>query len=58
MHSLPGVIERGKATILLDVNSYVAKYMDEMGCSFEQACDELGIEQSQVFNRQSSDEMY
>ena len=42
----------------IDVNSYVAKYMDEMGCSFEQACDELGIEQSQVFNRQSNDEFY
>lgn len=42
----------------VDINSYVAKYMDEMGCSFEQACYDLGIEPSQVFNRQQSDEVY
>lgn len=42
----------------IDINSYVARYMDEMGCSFEQACEDLGIEQSQVFNRQSYDEFY
>lgn len=43
---------------LIDINSYVAKYMDEMGCSFEKACDDLGLEESQVFNRQSRDEFY
>ena len=42
----------------IDVNSYVAKYMDEMGCSFEQACEDLGLEASQVFNRQSGEEFY
>ncbi|WP_293982901.1 hypothetical protein [uncultured Clostridium sp.] len=42
----------------IDINSYVAKYMDEMGCSFEQACNDLGIEQSQVFSRNSYDEFY
>lgn len=43
---------------LIDINSYVAKYMDEMECSFEQACEDLGLEESQVFNRQSRDEFY
>ena len=42
----------------IDINSYVAKYMDEMGCSFEQACNDLGIEHSQVFSRNSYDEFY
>ena len=42
----------------IDINSYVAKYMDEMGCSFEQACEDLGIDQSRVFARHSRDEMY
>ena len=40
----------------IDINSYVAKYMDEMGCSFEQACEDLGVDQSSVFSRHSSDE--
>ena len=34
----------------IDLNSYVAKYVDEMGCSLEEACRELGIDLSQVFN--------
>ena len=42
----------------VDVNSYVAKYMDEMGCSFEQACKDLEIDQSQVFSEQNSRELY
>jgi len=42
----------------IDIDSYVAKYMDEMGCSFEQACEDLGLEQSNVFSRYSSDEVY
>ena len=36
----------------IDVNSYVAKYVDEMGCSLEEACKELGIEPSTVFNQE------
>lgn len=34
----------------MDLISYVAKYVDEMGCSLEEACKELGVEVSQVFN--------
>ncbi|CUN81527.1 hypothetical protein H8S10_16110 [Clostridium sp. NSJ-49] len=34
----------------IDLNSYVAKYVDEMGCSLEEACRELGIDLSKVFN--------
>lgn len=34
----------------IDLNSYVAKYVDEVGCSLEEACEELGIETSKVFN--------
>ena len=30
----------------IDLNSYVAKYVDEMGCSLEEACEELGIDLS------------
>ena len=30
----------------IDVNAYVAKYMDEMGCNLSQACEELGIDPS------------
>lgn len=32
------------------LDSYVAKYMDEHGCSFEQACEELDINKDNVFN--------
>lgn len=42
----------------IDVNSYVAKYMDEMGCSFEEACTDLGIDQTQVFSQVSNKSMY
>lgn len=42
----------------IDINSYVAKYMDEMGCSFEEACSELDIEESQVFNQVSNKSVY
>ena len=27
----------------IDVNAYVAKYMDETGCSFSEACEELEL---------------
>lgn len=33
----------------IDINSYVAKYIDEVGCSLSQACEELGIDISKVF---------
>lgn len=33
----------------VDVNAYVAKYMDEVGCSLEDACKELGIDPATVF---------
>ena len=42
----------------VDINSYVAKYMDEMGCSFQQACEDLGINEKDVFNTAKSEEMY
>ena len=42
----------------IDINSYVAKYMDEMGCSFEQACEDLELEQSNVFARHSNEEIH
>lgn len=42
----------------IDINSYVAKYMDEMGCSFEQACKDLDIEESKVFCRIPNEENY
>ncbi len=34
----------------IDLISYVAKYVDEMGCSLEEACRELDIELSKVFD--------
>lgn len=42
----------------IDMNSYVAKYMDEMGCSLDQACTDLGIEQSQVFSQEEQSNIY
>lgn len=30
----------------IDVNAYVAKYMDETGCNLNEACEELGIDPS------------
>lgn len=42
----------------VDINSYVARYMDEMGCSFEQACNDLEIDQSQVFTEQRRERFY
>lgn len=33
----------------MDINSYVAKYMDENGCNLERACEELGIDPNEVF---------
>ena len=40
----------------MDINSYVAKYMDENGCSLEEACEELGIDPYQVFTSSKDEE--
>lgn len=40
----------------INIDAYVAKYMDENGCSFEQACKELEIEPSQVFCQKAAEE--
>lgn len=42
----------------VDINSYVARYMDEMGCSFHQACEDLGINEADVFNNARNDDLY
>ena len=34
----------------IDVNAYVAKYMDETGCNLSEACEELEIDPSKVFS--------
>ena len=33
------------------LDNYVAKYMDENGCSFEEACEKLQINEEDVFNQ-------
>jgi hypothetical protein len=40
----------------INIDAYVAKYMDENGCSFEDACRELEIDPSQVFCQIKSEE--
>lgn len=40
----------------IDVNAYVAKYMDEMGCNLNEACEELGIDPTKVFTSKSDSE--
>ena len=40
----------------IDVNAYVAKYMDETGCNLNEACEELGIDPSKVFTVYSEDD--
>ncbi|MCR6515583.1 MAG: hypothetical protein ACRDCB_02250 [Clostridium sp.] len=39
-----------------NLDSYVAKYMDENGCNFEEACAALEIDQNQVFSRRGVEE--
>lgn len=39
----------------IDVNAYVAKYMDETGCSLSEACEELEIDPTKVFVAYSED---
>lgn len=40
----------------INMDAYVAKYMDENGCSFEQACKELEIDPSKVFCQVTSED--
>ncbi len=40
----------------IDVNAYVAKYMDETGCNLNEACEELGIDPSRVFSAFSEED--
>ncbi|MDQ0148291.1 hypothetical protein ACFO6R_02920 [Eubacterium multiforme] len=39
-----------------NIDSYVAKYMDENGCSFEDACNDLGLDKELVFNQKYNKE--
>ena len=34
----------------MDVNSYIARYVDEVGCSVKEACQALDIDYSSVFS--------
>ena len=34
------------------------KYIDENGCSFEQACEDLGIDETQLSSEKDEYEMY
>ncbi|CDG01649.1 hypothetical protein [Clostridium chauvoei] len=38
-----------------ELNSYVAKFMDETGCDFKSACDELGINNEEEFEIENLD---
>lgn len=40
----------------INIDAYVAKYMDENGCSLEEACRELEIDPAQVFCQVTSEE--
>ena len=42
----------------MDLGSYVAKYIDENGCSLDEACDQLEIDKSQIFSQEDSDETF
>lgn len=42
----------------IDVNAYVAKYMDENGCNLEEACKELEIDPSMVFTSKKDEESF
>ncbi|MDO5038651.1 hypothetical protein [Clostridium sp.] len=37
--------------LIPNVDNYVAKYMDERGCSFEQACEELELDKEAIFTQ-------
>ena len=40
-----------------NIDSYVARYMDENGCSFEEACEQLGLDKDSVFNQRYHNEL-
>lgn len=40
----------------IDVNAYVAKYMDETVCNLNEACEELGIDPARVFTSYSEED--
>ena len=42
----------------MDITSYLAKYIDENGRSFEQACEDLEIDENQISSEKDEDEMY
>ena len=42
----------------IDVNAYVAKYMDENGCNLDEACEELGIDPSTVFTNEKMEKIF
>lgn len=42
----------------MDLTSYLAKYIDENGCSFREACEELGIDEAEFSSEKNEDEMY
>lgn len=45
------------SNLIPNIDSYVAKYMDENGCSFEQACAELELDKNSVFNQKHDNEL-
>lgn len=40
----------------IDVNAYVARYMDQMGCNLNEACEALEIDPTKVFTLNLNDE--
>lgn len=40
----------------IDVNAYVARYMDQMGCNLNEACEALEIDPAKVFTLCLNDE--
>ena len=38
-----------------NIDNYIAKYMDENGCSFQEACNELDIDEKTLNNYQDKD---
>ena len=42
----------------MDITSYLAKYIDENGWSFEQSCEDLEIDENQISSEKDEDEMY
>ena len=34
----------------IDLNAYIARYVDEMGCSLQEACEALDIDYSTVYS--------